>query len=326
MSKYIVDLDKLLSSESFPLASAEELRALLVLFSGCDSDTIPKLAKITRARAASAVALWTAEGVISEKRADPCHENGNITEEFEERFRPSEIPERSALSVAESLRDDSLADMIAIIAEMLGEAALPQQNVKRLTAIVTELALTPEYVLTLSAHLKERGALTVTRLTGEAERLVKRGIDNTEALEAYIHDIASATASERELRRLFGIYDRTVTPTMKKYFKRWTDDFGYSTEIIGAAYDISATSTGRLALAHIDKILEGWHESGCITLADCRAAAEKHRAEGAEKYSSKDSGTRSRPKAEAEKPRYGSFDINDAFQKALERSYGKDEN
>ena len=325
MSKYIVDLEMLLASESFATASAEELRALLALLSGKDESELQAAAKTTRARAASAVALWAAEGVISEKRADPCHENGNITEEFAERTRLSEIPERSALSVAESIRDDSLADMIAIIADMLGEVALPQQNIKRITAMVTELALTPEYVLTLSSHMKERGTLTVTRLTAEAERLVKRGIDNTESLEAYIRDVASASAAERELRRLFGIYDRTVTPTMKKYFLKWTEDYGYSTEIIGLAYDISSTSTGKLALAHIDKILGGWYNGGCVTLADCRAAAEKHRAEVAEKYSSKSDTSRTRPKAEAEKPRYGSFDINDAFKKALERSYGKDE-
>ena len=254
--------------------------------------------------------------------SDPCHENGGIVEEFEERLRRGEIPERGALEVARSVRDESLGDMIAAIADLLGEAALSRESVKRITSLVTELALTPEYVLTLSAYMKEGGRLTVTRLTAEAERLVKRGIDNTESLEAYIKDAVTSTAAERELRRMFGIYDRAITPTMKKYFKVWTEDMGFGTEIIAAAYDISSTSTGRLALAHINKILEGWQAAGCVTLSDCMAEAERRRTEESAKH--KDGG-RARPRTEAEKPKYGNFDINDAFKKALERSYGKDE-
>ena len=50
--------------------------------------------------------------------------------------------------------------------------------------------------------------------------------------------------------------------------------------------------------------------------------AERRRTEESAKH--KDGG-RARPRTEAEKPKYGNFDINDAFKKALERSYGKDE-
>ena len=326
---YSINKGRLLSSASFKDASREELRVIIALLSTegrvDSSEGLAKLAGVSVPRATAAIALWRAEGVISESSGTPCQEKSVITEEFEERIRPGEIPEITAEEAALSLRDEGLREMIELIADMLGEAALSGQAVKRLTATVTELAITPEYLLTLAAFMKERGNLTVTRITAEAERLVKRGIDNTESLEAYIHDVASATASERELRRLFGIYDRAVTPTMKKYFLKWTEELGFGVEIVGEAYDISSTSTGKLALAHIDKILTGWHEAGCKTLAECRAEAEKKRAADAEKYSERRQNGRSKPKAEAEKPRYGSFDINEAFQKALERSYGKSE-
>lgn len=326
MTDYRIHKDKILTSDSFRDGRADELRLLLALIARdgvADEEELAGAAAISRPRLLASLALWCAEGVISEKKSDPCRENGSIAEEFEERIRAGEIPEIAAVDAARSVRDESLGDMIGLIGEMLGTAALPRESVKRLTAIVTELALTPEYVVTLASYMKDNGKLTVTRLTAECERLTRRGIDNTEALEAYIKDAVSSTAAERELRRMFGIYDRAITPTMKKYFLTWTEDMGFGTEIVAAAYDISATSTGRLALAHINKILEGWHAAGCVTLADCRAEAERMRASGAGKFAQKTE----RPKAKVtpDKPRYGSFDIKDAFKKALERSYGKDE-
>ena len=327
MLKYIIHKDKILASESFRDGRADELRVLLSLIAtggtAASEDELANIAAISRPRLLSALALWCAERVISEEKSDPCRENGSIVEEFEERIRAGEIPEIPAVDAARSVRDESLGDMIAMIGEMLGTAALPRESVKRITTLVTELALTPEYIVTLASYMKDNGKLTVTRLTAECERLTRRGIDNTEALEAYIKDATTSTAAERELRRMFGIYDRAITPTMKKYFLTWTEDMGFGTEIIAAAYDISATSTGKLALAHINKILEGWQAAGCVTLADCRAEAERMRASGTGRFASKTE----RPKARVtpDKPKYGSFDINDAFKKALERSYGKDE-
>ena len=70
----------------------------------------------------------------------------------------------------------------------------------------------------------------------------------------------------------------------------------------------------------MDKVLTVWHEAGCKTVEECRALAASEKAK-AEKDRADSQAARKKSKTEPEKPRYGDFDINDAFKAALERSY-----
>ena len=73
----------------------------------------------------------------------------------------------------------------------------------------------------------------------------------------------------------------------------------------------------------MDKVLTHWHEVGCKTLDECIRLNEREHAQmDAERQAPKPpSIPRKKPT-----PRYGDFDVNDAFEKALLRSYGEDSN
>ena len=93
-------------------------------------------------------------------------------------------------------------------------------------------------------------------------------------------------------------------------------------KIVEEAYDVATlSSSGRNLFAYMDKVLLGWHEAGCKTVSECQAKRAADRATFTESTSPK-----KKSKSKPEPPRYGDFDINDAFAKALERSYGDSEN
>ena len=308
------------SSPSFTEASKEELRVLLALLECqgvCQSESeLAEMTKVSVARCVSALALWEEAGVIK-KNADN-REDAIITEEFEERLHPKEIDERPAKEVAVNIRDENLSSLFDECAALMGTSALQSGDVKNLAALNTQYALSPEFILTLAAHMASKGKLTVRRLVNEAIRLSDKGCDNVEALEKYIENKEADASVDWEFRRIFGIYGRNLSQSEKTYFKKWSDEYGYSTAIVSEAYDIAVLNTSKGDMRYIDKILAGWHENGLTTVAQCRAHAENStpKADSAEK--------RKRPKSEPEKPRYGDFDINDAFKRALERSYGDD--
>ena len=114
--------------------------------------------------------------------------------------------------------------------------------------------------------------------------------------------------------------EKTYDPskTEKECFKKWSSDYGYFTEIVGEAYDIAVTSATRGHLTYADKLLTRWFECGCRTLSECREQYEKDKAE---KKSKKESERAKKQKPEKE--RYGDFDPEEAFLKAIERSYGQ---
>lgn len=319
---YLINPLRVIENPAFKEASKEELRVLIALIElqgqAEDVKSLADGASISVARCKSALAFWEESGVIRENDGTP-----GIIDEFEERLVKGEIDEVPAVEVAESIRDENLALMIDDCAVLLGQACLSNSDVKNLTGLYKQYSLSADYIITLAAHLKRKGNLTVRRLCDKAITLQGKGCDSTEALDAYIKSAEESSGAEWEFRRVLGIYGRNLSPSEKGYFKKWADDFGFSVAIVTEAYDIAALNTRNGDLRYMDKILSDWHESGCKTVSECKAKAEADKlARATEK---KDSGTtKSRAKSKPETPRYGEFDANDAFAKALERSYGKD--
>ncbi len=318
---YRIDRLSLIGNPSFTEASCEELRALLALIelSGrCeDVSVLADAAEISTARCKAALTLWEEAGVIS-KGDTPI-----IKDEFEDRLRRGDIDEKPARVVAESIRDESLASMINECATLMGLACLPTADVKNITALHTQYSLSPDYIVELAAHLAARGVLTARRLCDEAIRLCGKGIDNVEGLQAYINDLENSSGAEWEYRRVLGIYGRNLSQSEKSYFKKWDEEFGYSVGVISEAYDIAVlnTRTGRGDLRYMDSILTGWHNAGCRTVADCREKAEADRL----RRESEKGEQKKRTKTTPETPRYGNFDINEAFNNAVARSFGVEE-
>lgn len=321
MLNYRIDRIRVIGSTAFAEASKEELRALLALIELNGeiegADELAEAAMISPARCKAALAFWEESGVIAIDDGRPM-----ITEEFEDRLTAGEIDEVPAKQVADSIRDENLASMIDECALLMNQACLPNGDVKNLTALYTQYTLSAEFIVTLAAHLAGRSDLTVRKLCNEAIRLSGKGIDNAEALDAYIKDMEESTGAEWEFRRVLGIWGRNLSASERKYFKKWSEDFGYSVSIVSEAYDLAVLNTrsGRGDLRYMDSVLSTWHEAGCRTVGDCREQIEADRLKR-----SKDKGTaeaKKRQKTTPDAPRYGNFDINEAFNNAVARSFG----
>lgn len=316
---YRTDLGALMSSESFSEASREELRTLLALLANCgkaDTDALVKLADVSRPRLASALALWENSGVIT---AEDSSSVMRMHDEFEEKIIGESFMEEGSAEVAVNIRDEGLGELIEECSRLMHRPSLSTQEIKWLCATVTQLGLTPEYVLTLAAHIADKAKLTVPALKNKAERLMNMGIDTLEELERYITDRADECSEEWEFRHLLGIYNRNLTKYEKTMFRRWGKELGYSVNIVGEAYDICVANTGKLNLAYMNKLLTKWHEAGCKTVEECRAKIDSERAE---KRSEASAHKKKSAHSESETPKYADFDTEDALMRALQRSYG----
>ena len=325
MIKYRVDRLSLIGKDAFREASKEELRALLALIElGGEAESESALAaaaEISTPRCKAAIAFWEESGVILPDNGEPI-----VIREFADRLVKDEIDEVPATKVAENIRDGELASMIEECAMLMGQACLPNVDVKNITALHTQYSLSAEYIVTLAAYMVGKGELTTRKLCNEAIKLSGKGIDSPEALDSYLKDVEEQSGAEWEFRRVLGIYGRSLSASERKYFKKWSEELGYSVGVVSEAYDIAVlnTKSGRGDLRYMDSVLTAWHEAGCKTVNECRAHAESERAK-------RDSGKQSRTdgkkyeKTKAETPRYGNFDINKAFTDAVARSFGDDE-
>lgn len=317
LKKYIYAPLTVSDKDAFFEASSEELRILALLIEKegqASADELSRLARVSAARARAALVFWEGAGVIRTSTDSPT-----ITEEFEERINSGEIREVSSEDTARTIRKESLADMIAECAKIMGRAAFNSAEVKQLVGLYEQYALSEEFIVTLAAYLTEGGKkLTVTKLINKAVDLAGREVDTPSALEEYIAERESDSEAEREFRKIFGIYNRALSKTEKECFARWSREYGYFTEIVGEAYDIAVTTRSSRHLSYANELLTGWYQAGCRTAAECRA---KHERDIAEKKNKKAAEKPKKP--EKEKARYGHFDPEEAFLRAVERSYGK---
>ena len=245
-----------------------------------------------------------------------------ILAEVEYEFEPKkEKTTENKIKTANSLRDNHLQDLIQDMENLL-EKTLSARETERISNLYTEKSLSPEYILTLTSFLKaRRNPLTVEAIVREAGKLAEKNVTALEELEIYVKEKESEIKGEMEMRRLLGIHSRSLTPSERTFFKKWLHEFGYSSVIIGEAYDICVAATGKLSESYMDSILTGWHDAGCKTLEECRARVSIRKQEKAKKANN--SSQKSKKATEAETPKYADFNSEDALMRALERSYGE---
>ena len=316
-NNYKASLLGLCQNPAFTEASAEEMRVLLTLASldgaPIEESDIARMAGVSSARCRAAIAFWEGAGILSVNKTQ------GIVEEFEERLVAGEIDEEPILKVAETIRDDSLAMMLEECQALMGTPCLSNQEVTNLTNLHKQYQLSADYIVVLAAFLQSKGELTVRKLCNKAIALEKKGINTTDDLEKYIVSLDSN--DEWEFRRIIGIYNRNLSQAEKDLFKKWAEEFGYGAPIVSEAYDIAVMNTKNGDLRYMDKVLTNWFDAGCKTVSECRAYSESERAK-----SKAQQGEKKYAKSRPETPRYGNFDVNEAFFNAVERSFGeKDE-
>lgn len=325
MTDYSLSLARLTDKEAFIDASKEELRVLLALIE-CggiftDADALSLAAKTSKARTAASIIYWEESGVITKKDGTENDTVKTVTEEFEERVFLGRITERSADIAAREIRDNNLADLLSECAMMMKKPALSTEEAKLISALYTQYALDEEYIITLAAYLSEKDKLTAQRLGAEAERLIKREIDSVDKLLEYLKDKDEEIGEEWEFKKLVGIKNRNLTKKEKEYIKRWYLEFAFGNEIISEAFSISGKLGNQINCSYMDKILTRWHEAGCRTVNECKILSERDKAEMDAQAQEKKPPSIPRKKPT---PRYGEFDVNEAFEKALLRSYGEE--
>ena len=318
-----VNLEGITELECFKEASKDELKILVAILSmkeACAEELSEKLG-ISLPRVKACITLFKESGVLTDCDALPLAE---VEYEFEPTGKDKKENKDSAAGVARSIRENDLYEMNEEIERIL-EKTLETREIERITSLYTKKGLSPEYILTLAAFLKDRRQmLTVEYIVREANKLVSSGIDTLEDLEIHIKEKMDEIAGEMEMRRLFGIYGRTLTKTEREHFSRWMHEYGYSAIIIGEAYDITVAAINKMSLSYINSILTEWHTSGCKTVEECRAKVNIRKSTNPKKVNNTSQKTSKNTTAET--PKYADFNSEDALMRALERSYSDAEN
>ena len=299
-------------------SSKEELALLIFLYeNGAQEEAaLCEALELRPARSAGALRCLEELGLI--QRAED-----GIAVEFSSRAGETFAPQ-SGKAVAATIRDHALAALLEECAALLGKPVLERWEIEDITCLYEQYGLGEEFIVSLLADMRSRSACSVKALVNRAIQLHKQGIDSHEALMHYFEEREEKGEYERMVRRVLGIRGR-LSGAERVLFEKWVGAFGFGEEMIGKAYDLTTMQlSGRRDYRYMDTILTNWYNAGIFSPAEADAASEKYKSEKAAADAAPAPSVQNGSRRKKETPHYGNFDTMDAFQRALERSYGAD--
>ena len=294
-------------------ASADDLRVLLCLIETegkANDDSLADAVGCSKGRVRASLEYWIDCGVI---------EQGQKSEGKKKKAKalraPSELSSMTGEETADIVRRRDLSALIDE-AETLYGKVFNTAEISVIAGLSEQLELEDGYILVLLAWCIGKGKKSLRYAEKTAFSLYEEGVDSLAALEEYISKKAAAASGIGQLRRMFGIGERALTKREDETFTRWLTDYGYGIEILGIAYDITVNTSGKASVAYADKIISKWYTAGCRSEGDIEKLIERERQSFAAKPSPKKQSAQAETSA-------GSFDTDEFFSRALERSYGK---
>ena len=305
-------------------ATPEQLRVLLWLASDpslCGKPAqLAKLADTNRADLYEILDYWKSCGVLTDGSEPPTEAPAKTVKKRTAEPLEKSVPKKP-LQRADELpvyNTEELADMMEKRASLrilldacqniFGKMFNPHE-INILFGMVDYLKLDEEYILILLAHCKRLEIKSFRQVERYAISLIDKGITTADALETCVQEMEAAHQLENEIRRMFGLKSRALTGKEKNAIEKWAS-YGYGAEIIQKAYEITVNSTGNASIPYANSILERWHSEGLKTAEeiDRKLAVERQEKENG-------------------KITLGnSFQIDDFFEAALQKSFRKDPN
>lgn len=95
-----------------------------------------------------------------------------------------------------------------------------------------------------------------------------KGIETVLEAEAEIAEIARRKTAWGIVEAAFGIEKRQPSEKELTLSFKWVNEWGFSREILKAAYDACIDSKSKISMPYIDKILESWHKDNIKNVSD----------------------------------------------------------
>lgn len=266
-----------------------------------------------------AALFWIQRGIIrfendgenralfSEKAENEQAEQLVITESVpqkapaKEKIKPAVI---SSGDIAERIKSDSEIKMLFDEAERLFAHPLKSNENQMLITMTDHYGLNVGAALMLLQYCFKIGKKSTNYILSCAQNWADEGIDSVEAANEKILALEKNFTISEQLREAMELKSK-LTAKMKEFIRVWTEDWGFSEEMIMLCYEKTVNAKNEFKFEYANKILENWKDAGLYT---------KEAVEASDLARKKPVKTASAAKSEN-----SSFDVNDVVARIQQR-------
>lgn len=160
---------------------------------------------------------------------------------------------------------------------VLGKTLSPAMTTLLLT-ITDDYGLPPEVTVMLLHYAQEVGKTGTSYLDSVARDWAESGVFSLEAADAKLQDLSQRRLAWNKVSSAAGLPKRSPSKKEEEAALRWVEQWGFSQEMLSAAYERCVDNTGKFSAAYMDRVLESWHTAGVRNLEELSAHEEKKQA------------------------------------------------
>lgn len=160
----------------------------------------------------------------------------------------------------------------------LGKTLSPAMTSLLLT-ITDDYGLPVEVTVMLLHYAKEVQKTGTAYIDSVARDWAESGIFTLEAAERKLQELSQRRLAWGMVESAAGLPRRSPSKREEEAATRWVYQWGFSREMLSAAYDRCADNTGKFSAAYINKVLEGWHSAGIRTVEQLQEAERQKQEE-----------------------------------------------
>lgn len=313
--------------------SAPLLKVLLFVYAnpGVPADAAAAAEKtgLSPEEAEDALAYWAQKGLILDENSAPAAPQAAAQTETAEPAKTAPVPEKPEKKVIDPKPAKPTYDVICrrireseAVRELFSEAQLRlgrtigSGDQGTLLLLHDYYGLPVEIILTLCEYARTHGkANNLNYIYTVGVDWSRREIDTLELADAEFKRIESGNAVWNELRRQTGLKNPRPTLPQQKYLTVWTEQWGFSADMLALAYEEMSKNTGGVSFPYMNKILEKWKQKGVTTPEQAAALEARFQTEKEEKAAAREKPSPYAVRKKTEKPAApASYDIEKAAE------------
>ena len=211
-----------------------------------------------------AVAFWISKGVLHANAKGEVCPAWCVPQTKAESTRPAK-PEYDSAEIAAVVEKDTALSALFNSVQKRFSKPLSPAAMKTLYGLYDYYGFPTEVIFQLVSYCTSSGHESMKYIEQVGAEWYASGITTEERAAQYIAEKERRRSAEYTAKRVLGIGDRGFTRKEKTLLAKWFESYGFSEDMLAAAFERCVAATGRLSFTYIDKIMEKWANAGIKT-------------------------------------------------------------
>lgn len=186
--------------------------------------------------------------------------------------KKTSFQDTSALPCDDLHESESFSHLV-LATEVYFKRSLRHTDTDILLYMHDDLGIPLDLIEFLICQAVSKGKNNLKYVEAMARTLLDSDVRTLKAAKEYYKNNSDTT---RMVAKAFGIQKRNLGSSEQDFIFKWTDTFGFDTDIIVEACNRTLKTTHEPSFSYADGILSKWHEKGVVSFEDIKRTDEEH--------------------------------------------------